>query len=97
MMNRVNAAAIHYLILYRTPRCWRTTVGGPEGIACGALDDTPADAPFSVADQEFRQLLRDAWGFDRAISWHQTKPDWWSADVRPELRSDPGPGPGVRS
>jgi hypothetical protein len=81
--DRVNPAAIHYLILYRTPRCWRITMGGPEGMACGALEDTPADAPFSVAEHDFRQMLHRNWGFDRPVTWNETKPDWWSADVAP--------------
>jgi hypothetical protein len=78
----VNAEAIHCLILYRTPRGWRTTVGGPEGIACGGLPDAPADAPFALAERDFRAVLREAWGFDHPITWTQTKPEWWGADVR---------------
>jgi hypothetical protein len=78
----VNPEAIHYLIPYRTSRGWRTTVGGPEGIACGGLPDTPTDASFALAERDFRAILREAWGYDRPIAWTQTKPDWWGADVR---------------
>ncbi|HEY1179772.1 MAG TPA: hypothetical protein VGF17_26760 [Phytomonospora sp.] len=82
-MDGVNPESIHYLILYRTPDRWRTSVGGPAGLACGGLPESPADAPFEVAEREFRRLLVDVWGFDRPVTWRQDKPDWWSADVRP--------------
>lgn len=43
----------------------------------------PADAPFEIAEREFRLLLFDVWGFDRPVPWQQDKPKWWSADVSP--------------
>jgi hypothetical protein len=72
MMSSVKADEITFLLLYRTPQCWRISFGGSDGMACGALDDTPADAPFEAAAQEFRDMLHRNFGLQPA---DQLEPD----------------------
>ncbi|GAA2499091.1 hypothetical protein [Winogradskya humida] len=78
----MKAEDVHFLILYRTPERWRTTVAGPGGMACGGLDGTPPDAPFEEAEREFREILAEVWGVEREIAWAETRPGWWNADLK---------------
>jgi hypothetical protein len=72
---------INYVLLYRTPDRWRITVAEiPNAIGCGALHDTPPDAPIEVAQQELLEMLRRSWDFTGQLTWTQTAPDWWAAE-----------------
>jgi hypothetical protein len=79
----VRRVDIQYVILYRTQKDWRISVHqGADGIGCGSLPRTAPDAPIEVAQEDLRQHLRQHWGFTGELTWHQTKPDWWSAEVQ---------------
>jgi hypothetical protein len=72
---------IKYVLLYRTPRAWRITVCEiPDAMACGALPNTPPQAPIEVAQRDLLEHLRVCWGFAGELTWHQTEPDGWAAE-----------------
>ena len=80
----MNDAPIEHVLLHRAPTEWRITVHqGAAGIACGALPDTPPDAPAHVARADLAEHLRRHWGFTNRLAWQETEPDWWSARPRP--------------
>ena len=73
--------AVQHVLLYRTPQQWRITVSeSPAAMACGALPDTPPDAPIDVAQEALLDHLRQHWNFKGQLTWRQTKPDSWIAE-----------------
>jgi hypothetical protein len=77
----MNQPDIKYVLLYRTPRCWRITVSEePGGLGCGELPGTPPDASIEVAQQNLLDHLRRHWNFTSELTWQQTQPDWWAAE-----------------
>ena len=82
-----------YLILYRTPKRWRTTVAeSPKALACGALRRTSASASKEDAVAEFEELLSAHYGVAGPRVWRKTKPDWWVAEVVPGALESAGEG-----
>lgn len=84
-----------WALLYRTPEGWRISVasGAPEFIACGALSDTPADAPVEVAQRELLDHLHHYFAFTDDLTWKKdARRESWSAEpaTSPATRSDPG-------
>ncbi len=77
------SSAVNYVLLYRTKREWRTTVGTTEELACGALPSTRASESFDAAAQEFATLLRTHWGVEPPIAWQHVRHDCWGADLVP--------------
>jgi len=76
VMNRV----VQQVLLYRTPQRWRISVWElPEGVGCGALPDTPPDAPVEAAQQDLLEHLRRHWNFKGQLTWREERPDWWVA------------------
>jgi hypothetical protein len=76
---------VRYVLLYRTSRDWRITVGEiPDAMACGSLPKTPATEPFEVAAREFEAILRAQYALDSPVKWEQMRPDWWGADISGE-------------
>lgn len=76
-------AHVNFVLLYRGTREWRTTVGTPGELACGALPETGLSADFDLAADEFARMLREHWGVTEPINWKQIRPDWWGADLVP--------------
>lgn len=70
--------AVKYVVLYRTPERWRISVFA-NGIACGALPDTPPDTPVEAAQQDLLDHLRRHWNFRGQLTWREERPDWWVA------------------
>ncbi|NJC70825.1 hypothetical protein HC031_14025 [Planosporangium thailandense] len=79
----MNQVDIKYVVLYRTPRCWRVSVfeEPPGGIGCGELPGTSPDAAVEIAQRDLLEYLRREWNFTGELAWEQTKPDWWAAEV----------------
>ena len=82
-MSAVEQPRVEFVLLYRTPRNWRTTIGLPGELACGALQETPPAGNFEDAAAEFTKMLRKHWDVDQTIDWQVIRPDWWGADLAP--------------
>lgn len=82
-MSDMDKTAVAYVLLYRSSKDWRTTIGEiPTAMACGALPTTSRDAPFEEAAREFEAILREFYdGIPDELAWRQTDPDWWAADI----------------
>lgn len=81
-----------FVLLYRTPRNWRITIGVPGQLTCGALQETSAAGSFEEAAAEFTNILRADWDVRQAIDWQMIRPDWWGADLVPGALATAGPG-----
>jgi len=74
---------VNFVLLCRTPREWRISVGTPEELACGALRETPATGSFETAVREFEALLKSEWSVTGPLTWEEFKPGWWGVDLVP--------------
>ncbi|WP_157751315.1 hypothetical protein [Actinoplanes derwentensis] len=80
------------VLLYRTPACWRISVGAANGATiCGGLPGTAPDAPAGVAQRDTLDHLCRTWGFTGELTWQETNPGWWSAEPAAGLPVSPSP------
>ena len=57
-MAGVERSRVNFVLLYRTGREWRITVGTADDLACGALPRSAAAEPFDQAVEEFAAMLQ---------------------------------------
>lgn len=68
------------LVLYCPQGQWRFAIYNEAGIIDGALD-LPADVDPTEAQATLLGQVQEDTGLVYAATWHNDKPDWWSAEL----------------